>query len=193
MHIRKKHHRKEKSYRLYAVANGLRMSCENLVGLLKSKGRKFNFNYDQFLSAEEISYIKGLYVQSTRVGFKKFLSGRLDTAKSQRIGDYYYNLTIYSNSPWNRDVEPAYWHLEDDKIEDEFFWLLNRATRERSSFPSIYVSIVRRIIRTVNIASGFAKSAIVSIIPPNLFFTYIDEEDSYNVATYKPGFAAAGT
>lgn len=183
----KKHTYREAKYKLSTVAKGMGVSKVGLMQMLRSRGIVVHRN-DHVLTAAQVSIIAKAYVYAFKRQF-------FQTVKGVRYDYYDYILEPYMSFMRINPLEPEnpkYWALDDELIEDRFYFLINcTELNERRVFGS-YAAILRRMLRVVKVYTSNTVNLLHSIIPPKLFFTYSDEEDSATAAFNKWGFAVAG-
>lgn len=178
-------------FKLSTVANGLGINKSDLVELLRKAGFVLGHGHDQLLTVAQLTVVKRRYVQVVKSQFKRVLSDR--DRLGVRTDVFLQQFSGFVTLGWNSPSDPLVWELEDGLIEDHFYKIIRTADRYERSFLSQYKSMLKEMVRVVKACPGYAKSALHSIIPPRLFFTYVDEEDSYIVALMQSGSAVAGT
>lgn len=177
--------------KLSTLANGLGICKSDLVELLRKAGFVVGHSHDQILTEAQMTVIKRRYIQAVKSQFKRTLANR--DKLGARTDVLLQQFSGFVTLGWNSPVGSLVPDLEDELIEDHFYKMIITADRYERGFLSKYKSMLKDMVRAVKTCPGYAKSALHSIVPPRLFFTYVDEEDSYIVALMQSGSAVAGT
>ena len=179
-------------YKVHSVAKSLGVSRASITEMLKRFGFFVGRSREQVLSDEHLSAIKQIYSRALRKHYSKLLAkyGKSDQAKQELYSIF--SGVILGQDTAAKFTDPSEWVIDEGLIEARFYQLLDAPYWVETGEDSNHVVIVRLMLRCLKACQGFVRSAMRSIIPPKLFFTYADEDHLSAAASFKQGFAVAG-
>lgn len=184
--------KKEMQFRADQVANRLGTSRDVLVAILQGAGFKVSMTNDHLFSGEQIRAIAEAYVDSIRESFQNYkLRCRTGRKVDEHERNYFYQFVNHRLS-YLRANEFADWVLDNELIEAAFYKLVSSTRTREDNGSAMFNAVLRFMSRQVKNYVRISQNILHTIIPPKLFFTYTDEEDSHSFAANNTGFAVAG-
>jgi hypothetical protein len=183
----------ESLFKADAVSKGLGISRSALIEVLNERGFDLTLNHGGVFSGVHIRALAEAFVEAVHTQYDRYLLKRRNLGES-KAGDSSFFRKFMRDEVMLIDGDDCYFLLDDEKIEHTFYRLIGRsiAPERKNAVISLYRCILRRMVSRVKSYVSMAGNGIHAIVPPKLFFTYTDEEDSYGVAFTKMGFAMAG-
>lgn len=178
-------------YRTDTIIRKLGMSKRGFQMLLLRNGLKFNRD-EAFLSEETVNGLSKIFVNSVQKQYNSFLKKRMSSDKEEIKYMENFFLQFAKADSYVCDPHSEYWELDEEQIIQAFYRLIVSTNPRRDNGSKLHEALLHRMISLAGIYISTTWDFLSSIIPPKLFFTYTDEEDSFSVALSQTGFAVAG-
>ncbi|HWD88723.1 MAG TPA: hypothetical protein VG367_11395 [Mucilaginibacter sp.] len=170
--------------RIKHLANRLTMSVKTLRNLIRNEGIEIKSGSDVTLSHEHIAAVFQAYKKAVNRAFEKeklrMLKGKDNQLSS--FSSFYYasadGSLIQATHEQFYDLE-----LEEKLIESVFFELICSIKIRKDQGSKLFKSIIRFLSRLRKTLLFNFKVLLHTIIPPRLFFIYVDEEENNSVWT----------
>ena len=178
-------------YRTDIIIRKLGMSKRDFQMLLHKNGLKFSRD-GAFLSEETVNGLSKIFANSVQRQYDSFLKKRnyFDDEAIEYKENFFLQFVKIDGHIY--DLHSKNWELDEEQIIQAFYRLILSTSPRRDNGSKLHEALLRRMISLAGIYISATRDFLSSIIPPKLFFTYTDEEDSFSVASNQTGFAVAG-